>query len=50
MTIEERSALPVIQIKEVHRLDMVDFGREPDDPTGIHWMENSPFTDYAKLT
>ena len=42
--------LPVIQIKEVHRADMVDFGRELDGSEGIHCMENSPYTDYAKLT
>lgn len=42
--------LPVIQIKEVHRPDMIDFGRELDGSEGIHCLENSPYTDYAKLT
>ena len=42
--------LPVIQIKEVHRPDMVDFGRELDGSEGIHGRENVPDTDYAKLT
>lgn len=42
--------LPVIQIKEVHRPDMVDFGRELDGSEGIHCMEDSPNTDYARLT
>lgn len=42
--------LPVIQIKEVHRADMIDFGRELDGSEGIHCMENSPYTDYAELT
>ena len=42
--------LPVIQIKEVHRKDMVDFGRELDGSEGIHCMEDSPYTDYADLT
>lgn len=42
--------LPVIQIKEVHRADMVDFGRELDGSEGIHCVETSPYTDYAKLT
>ncbi len=42
--------LPVIQIKEVHRPDMVDFGRELDGSEGIHCMEDSPYTDYAELT
>lgn len=42
--------LPVIQIKEVHRPDMVDFGRELDGAESIHCIEDSPYTDYAKLT
>ena len=42
--------LPVIQIKEVHRPDMVDFGRELDGAESIHCMEDSPYTDYAELT
>lgn len=42
--------LPVIQVKEVHRADMVDFGRELDGAEGIHCMEDSPYTDYAELT
>ena len=42
--------LPVIQIKEVHRPDMVDFGRELDGAEGIRCIETSPYTDYAKLT
>lgn len=42
--------LPVIQIKEVHRPDMVDFGRELDGSEGIHCIEDSPYTDYAILT
>lgn len=42
--------LPVIQIKEVHRADMSDFGRELDGAEGIHCIETSPNTDYARLT
>lgn len=42
--------LPVIQIKECHRADMVDFGRELDGSEGIHCIENRPENDYAKLT
>lgn len=42
--------LPVIQIKEVHRKDMVDFGRELDGSEGVHCMEDSAYTDYATLT
>lgn len=42
--------LPVIQIKECHRPDLVDFGRELDGSGGIHCIENRPENDYAKLT
>lgn len=42
--------LPVIQVKEVHRPDMIDFGRELDGSEGIHCIESSPYTDYAELT
>lgn len=42
--------LPVIQIKECHRPDMVDFGRELDGSEDIHCIENRPENDYAKLT
>lgn len=42
--------LPVIQIKECHRPDMVDFGRELDGSEGVHCVENLPENDYAKLT
>ncbi len=42
--------LPVIQIKECHRPDLVDFGRELDGSEGIHCIENRPENDYAKLT
>lgn len=42
--------LPVIQVKEVHRPDMVDFGRELDGSEGIHCIETAPGTDYADLT
>lgn len=42
--------LPVIQIKELHREDMIDFGRELDGSEGIHCMENNPLSDYARLT
>ena len=42
--------LPVIQVKEVHRKNHVDFGRELDGSEGVHLLENDPHTDYAKLT
>ena len=50
MEVFRAKKLPVIQIKEVHRPDMVDFGRELDGSEGIHCIEDSPYTDYAKLT
>ncbi|MDO4389341.1 MAG: isochorismatase family protein [Eubacteriales bacterium] len=42
--------LPVVQIKECHRPDMVDFGRELDGSEGVHCVEDRPENDYAKLT
>lgn len=45
-----KKGLPVIQIKEVHRPDMVDFGRELDGSEGVHCIETRPETDYAQLT
>lgn len=42
--------LPVIQIKECHRPNMVDFGRELDGSEGIHCVEDRPENDYAELT
>ena len=42
--------LPVIQVKEVHRPDMVDFGCELDGAERVHCIETAPGTDYAKLT
>lgn len=45
-----KKRLPVIQIKEVHRPDMIDFGRELDGSEGVHCIESSPYTDYAELT
>lgn len=37
-------------MQEVHRPDMVDFGRELDGSEDVHCIETSPDTDYAKLT
>ena len=45
-----KKGLPVIQIKELHRENMVDFGRELDGSEGVHCIESSPYSDYAKLT
>ena len=45
-----KKGLPVVQIKEVHRPDLVDFGRELDGSEGIHCIETCPENDYAQLT
>ena len=39
--------IPVIFIQEVHRPDLVDFGRELDGSEDIHCLENNPNTEIA---
>ena len=39
--------IPVIFIQEVHRPDLVDFGRELDGSEDIHCLENDPDTEIA---
>jgi len=39
--------IPVIFIQEVHRPDLVDFGRELDGSEDIHCIETNPGTDIA---
>ena len=39
--------IPVVFIQEVHRPDLVDFGRELDGSEDIHCLENNPNTDIA---
>lgn len=39
--------VPVIFIQEIHRRDMVDYGRELDGSEGIHCMEGEPGTPVA---
>ncbi|RMD62957.1 cysteine hydrolase [Candidatus Parcubacteria bacterium] len=39
--------IPVIFIQEVHRPDLVDFGRELDGSEGVHCLENDPETEIA---
>ena len=41
------ASVPLIFVKEVHRPDLVDFGRELDGMEGIHCIEDDPKTDYA---
>ena len=40
--------VPVVFIQEVHRPDLVDFGRELDGSEGVHCLENEPNTEIAK--
>ncbi len=40
--------IPVIFIQEVHRPDLVDFGRELDGSEDIHCLEDNPDTEIAK--
>ncbi len=42
------SSIPVIFIQEVHRPDLVDFGRELDGDEDVHCLEDDPGTDIAK--
>jgi len=39
--------IPVIFIQEVHRPDLVDFGRELDGSEDVHCIETDPGTDIA---
>ena len=39
--------IPVIFIQEVHRPDLVDFGRELDGSEDVHCLENNPDTEIA---
>ncbi len=41
------SDIPVIFIQEVHRPDLVDFGRELDGSETIHCLEDNPDTEIA---
>lgn len=41
------AGIPVIFIQEVHRPDLVDFGREPDGDEDIHCLEDNQQTDIA---
>lgn len=41
------TGIPVIFIQEVHRPDLVDFGRELDGSEDIHCLENNPNTEIA---
>jgi len=40
--------IPVIFIQEIHRANLVDFGRELDGVEDIHCLDNNPETDLAR--
>ena len=39
--------IPVIFIQEIHRANLIDFGRELDGDEDIHCLDNNPHTDLA---
>ena len=43
------SGIPVIFIQEVHRPNMVDFGRELDGDEDVHCLEDDPNTAIADV-
>ncbi len=42
------SDIPVIFIQEIHRANLVDFGRELDGQETVHCLDNNPNTDLAR--
>ncbi|WP_424988492.1 cysteine hydrolase [Microbulbifer sp. S227A] len=40
--------IPVIFIQEIHRANLVDFGRELDGDEDVHCLDNNPNTDIAR--
>ena len=40
--------IPVIFVQEVHRPDLIDFGRELDGSEDVHCLEGDPRTEIAK--
>jgi len=40
--------IPVIFIQEIHRANLVDFGRELDGVEDVHCLDNNPETDLAR--
>ena len=42
------SKIPVIFIQEIHRANLIDFGRELDGVETVHCLDNNPDTELAK--
>ncbi|SET52380.1 cysteine hydrolase family protein [Paracoccus homiensis] len=40
--------IPVVFIQEIHRADLVDFGRELDGDETVHCLDSNPLTDFAE--
>jgi len=40
--------IPVIFIQEIHRADLIDFGRELDGDEEIHCLDSNPLTAFAE--
>ena len=43
-----KTGIPVVFIQEIHRADLVDFGRELDGDEDIHCLDDNPETDIAR--
>lgn len=41
-----RVKIPIVHTQEVHRKELVDFGRELDGAEPVHCLENQPGTDF----
>jgi len=46
----ERGDVPIVHILEIHRKDLVDFGRELDGAEDIHCVEGTPEATYYEPT
>jgi nicotinamidase-related amidase len=42
------AGVPVVFTQEVHRRDLVDFGRELDGEEGLHGLEGDPGTELVE--
>jgi nicotinamidase-related amidase len=40
--------IPVVFIQEIHRADLIDFGRELDGDEDVHCLDSNPNTDLAR--
>lgn len=40
--------IPIIFIQEIHRANLIDFGRELDGDETVHCLDSNPLTDFAE--